>query len=93
MNANNAGVVNNAHLPHTDPFLNYQAQLLNTANMQAGALSGAGSNPLASLFGGFEKVTLQINAQKQLSITHVQQENDIKVSVAIIVQPLYSLED
>lgn len=94
INVGNVNLINNPHVPHADPFLNYQAQLLNTANMLAGALSGAGSgNPLASLFSGFEKVTLQINAQRQLSITHVQQENDIKVSVAIVVQPLYSLEN
>ncbi|KPA75376.1 hypothetical protein ABB37_08655 [Leptomonas pyrrhocoris] len=55
--------------------------------------SGGGGGGAATLFGGFERLTLQINAQRQLSVLHTQREHEQKVAVTVVVMPLCSVYD
>ncbi|CAJ1024090.1 Cell cycle checkpoint protein RAD1-like, putative [Leishmania guyanensis] len=55
--------------------------------------SGSGGAAVGTLFGGFERLTLQINAQRQLSVLHMQRDHELKVSVTVVVMPLSSVYD
>ncbi|EPY23009.1 cell cycle checkpoint protein [Strigomonas culicis] len=46
----------------------------------------AGSGPSPST--GFERVTLQINAQRQLSVIHTQHDHNVKANVTVVVMPV-----
>ncbi|KAG5480679.1 hypothetical protein CUR178_05814 [Leishmania enriettii] len=54
---------------------------------------GGGGAAVGTLFGGFERLTLQINAQRQLSVLHTQRDHELKVSVTVVVMPLSSVYD
>ncbi|KAG5506409.1 hypothetical protein JKF63_05912 [Porcisia hertigi] len=59
----------------------------------AGSSGSGGVAAVSSLFGGFERLTLQINALRQLSVLHTQRDHESKVSVNVVVMPLASLYD
>lgn len=61
--------------------------------MGLSASSGSSSSGAATLFGGFERLTLQINAQRQLSVLHTQREHEQKVAVTVVVMPLCNIYD
>ncbi|CBZ26612.1 conserved hypothetical protein [Leishmania mexicana MHOM/GT/2001/U1103] len=59
----------------------------------AGSSGGGGGAAVGTLFGGFERLTLQINAQRQLSVLHTQRDHELKVFVTVVVMPLSSVYD
>ncbi|KAK7202191.1 Cell cycle checkpoint protein RAD1-like [Novymonas esmeraldas] len=68
--------------------------LMGLSTSSASGAGGAGGGAAAgALFGGFERLTLQINAQRQLSVLHTQRDHELKVSVAVVVLPLSSVYD
>ncbi|GET88104.1 hypothetical protein, conserved [Leishmania tarentolae] len=69
--------------------------LMGLAASIAGASSsgGGGGAAVGTLFGGFERLTLQINAQRQLSVLHTQRDHELKVFVTVVVMPLSSVYD
>ncbi|EPY34110.1 cell cycle checkpoint protein [Angomonas deanei] len=54
--------------------------------------AGAAPAGTTSFGSGFERVTLQINEQKQLSVIHSQRDNDEKVVVSVVVLPLFDFD-
>ncbi|KAG5479965.1 hypothetical protein LSCM1_06384 [Leishmania martiniquensis] len=67
--------------------------LMGLAASAVGAGSSGGGAAVGALFGGFERLTLQINAQRQLSVLHTQRDHELRVSVTVVVMPLSSLCD
>ncbi|KPI84952.1 hypothetical protein ABL78_5995 [Leptomonas seymouri] len=57
------------------------------------AASGVGGSGAATVFGGFERLTLQINSRRQLSVLHTQREHEQKAAVTVVVMPLCSVYD
>jgi cell cycle checkpoint protein len=66
---------------------------LSNADYLLMGLAASGTGGASTLFGGFERLTLQINAQRQLSVLHTQREHEQKVAVTVVVMPLCSVYD
>lgn len=58
----------------------------------AGAVAGADASGGATVGGGFERLTLQINARGQLSVVHMERDHDVKVTVTVVVNPLFDYD-
>ncbi|CBH08851.1 hypothetical protein, conserved [Trypanosoma brucei gambiense DAL972] len=54
---------------------------------------GGGYGQQQAAVGGFERLMLQINEARQLSVVHMLRERDIPVTVTLVVSPIYNLHD
>lgn len=57
------------------------------------AVAGGATAGISAFFKGFDRLTLQINEYRQLSVKHVQRDHDAKVTVTVVVMPLSSFLD
>lgn len=53
--------------------------------------AGGGGIPGSS--GGFERLLLQINAERQLSVMHMPRDDDVKVVATVVLSPCYDYEE
>lgn len=67
--------------------------LMGLSSMGVGGGGGGGAAGASTPFGGFDRLTLQLNAQRQLSVLHTQREHEHKVAVTVVVMPLCSVYD